>query len=295
MPALEHELIVDMFRDRPTLAPDLLEAHLGYALPKFDRAEVTCAGLTDVVPTEYRADAVVKMINGRRLTSAVIVEVQRRPDKRKRFAWPAYVGTLYARLKCPVFLLVVCPGGRVATWCAEPIVFGDPPHFVLSPSVLDLRDAPLITDIEVAERSPELAVLSAFAHGGKPGSEPVLRAFVAGLKAVDDDHADLYYDFVMGALPGWARAIVRSLMSIVETYRPVSEWGRRHFRNGKNEGKVEGKAEGEAEALLTVLSARGLEISDDVRARITGCTDLEQLSAWIRRAVTAEAVDELFD
>ncbi|GAA0919126.1 hypothetical protein [Virgisporangium aurantiacum] len=295
MPSLSHELIVDMFRDRPTMAADLLESQLGFTLPKFDRVEVMSADLTNVAPTEYRADVAIKMIDGRKLVSAVIVEIQRRPDKRKRFAWPAYVGTLYSRLRYPVFLLVVCPNDKVATWCSESITIGDPPYFMMRPSVFNLQDAPVITDIAVAERSPELAVLSALAHGGKPGPEPVLKAFVAALKNVDDDHAYLYYDFVLGPLPSPARVILRSLMSIAETYRPVSDWGRRHFRNGKLEGKLEGKAEGEAEALLTVLSARGLDVSDDVRARITGCTDIEQLSTWIRRAATAETVDELFD
>ena len=57
MPTLSHELIVDMFRSRPELAPDLLESHLGCALPKFDRVEAFSAELTNVVPTEYRADS----------------------------------------------------------------------------------------------------------------------------------------------------------------------------------------------------------------------------------------------
>lgn len=291
MPALPHELLVDMFHSRPALAPELLSSRLPGTLPRFDSVECVSADLTDVVPTEYRADFVVKMLRGQTLTSAVIVEVQRRPDIQKRFTWPAYFGTLYSRLKCPVYLLVVCPNHRVAGWCAEPVTIGDPPHFVLVPSVFDLKKAPRITDIAEAEAFPELAVLSAYAHGSEPNSAPMLRALVHALRKVDDDHADLYYDFVYAALPTAARTILRSLMSIVTDYRPVSDWGRRHFRNGK----AEGIAEGEAEAVLTVLGTRGLDVSDDVRARITGCTDPEQLKTWIRRAVTAEKADELFD
>ncbi|MGE3284756.1 MAG: hypothetical protein AB7J32_01485 [Pseudonocardia sp.] len=56
----------------------------------------------------------------------------------------------------------------------------------------------------------------------------------------------------------------------------------------------QGKAEGEARAVLAVLDARGIAVSDDARARITGCTDLEQLDVWVRRAVAAATVDELF-
>jgi hypothetical protein len=46
--------------------------------------------------------------------------------------------------------------------------------------------------------------------------------------------------------------------------------------------------------LLAVLAARGIEVPDDVQARITGCTDLEQLETWIRRAATADSVQDLF-
>jgi YD repeat-containing protein len=38
----------------------------------------------------------------------------------KRFSWPVYVTTLRARLRCPVFLLVVATDKNVAGWAAEP-------------------------------------------------------------------------------------------------------------------------------------------------------------------------------
>jgi len=43
------------------------------------------------------------------------------------------------------------------------------------------------------------------------------------------------------------------------------------------------------------LGARGLDVPQDARARITGCTDLDQLTIRVRRAVTATSVHELFD
>jgi hypothetical protein len=57
----------------------------------------------------------------------------------------------------------------------------------------------------------------------------------------------------------------------------------------------QGRAEGEAAAVLTVLDARGIEVPADARARITSCTDLDQLDSWLRRAATANLIDELFD
>ncbi|MEU4157716.1 hypothetical protein [Actinoplanes sp. NPDC026670] len=68
-----------------------------------------------------------------------------------------------------------------------------------------------------------------------------------------------------------------------------SKFGRPFFEAGKAEGRAAGKAR----ALFLVLSARGIEVSDEVRATIAACTDLEQLELWLRRAVVAERVEDL--
>lgn len=47
--------------------------------------------------------------------------------------------------------------------------------------------------------------------------------------------------------------------------------------------------------MFAVLDARGIEVSEAARTRITDCTDLDQLDIWVRRAATAEKVDDLFD
>ena len=62
---------------------------------------------------------------------------------------------------------------------------------------------------------------------------------------------------------------------------------------GKIEGKIEGKAEGKAEAILTVLATRGVTASAKQAERIRGCRDPQTLDLWLRRAVTATAIDEL--
>jgi hypothetical protein len=45
------------------------------------------------------------------------------------------------------------------------------------------------------------------------------------------------------------------------------------------EGEAKGRAEGEARLVLAVLDARGIDIPDDARARITRCSDPDQLEA----------------
>lgn len=61
---------------------------------------------------------------------------------------------------------------------------------------------------------------------------------------------------------------------------------------GEVRGEARGEARGKAEALLAVLSARGLSVSETHRARTCGCTDSATLDRWIARAVTAASVDE---
>lgn len=74
------------------------------------------------------------------------------------------------------------------------------------------------------------------------------------------------------------------------TYEYQSDFVRRFIF----QGRAEGKAEGEAAAVLAVLDARGIEVPDDARARIIECSDLDQLDAWVRRAVTVASIHDLF-
>src|SRR5262249_36212583 len=140
MLSTQHEVLVGMFRDRPLLATVLLSDPLGVPVPAFQHARVSSGDLTNVTPTEHRADAVIILTREEVPVLGVVVEVQLRPERRKRFAWPAYVATLHARLECPVQLLVVCPDQAVAAWCADPIQMGDPPVLMLWPQVAGLQD-----------------------------------------------------------------------------------------------------------------------------------------------------------
>jgi hypothetical protein len=54
------------------------------------------------------------------------------------------------------------------------------------------------------------------------------------------------------------------------------------------------EAAGRIKMILTVLAARGIEAPAEIRDKLLGCTDIEQLNAWGRRAATAESIDEVF-
>jgi len=61
------------------------------------------------------------------------------------------------------------------------------------------------------------------------------------------------------------------------------------------EGEARGEARGEAGAVLRVLKARGIPVSDEQRERIISCTDLDQLSTWLDRVSLVDSAEKLFD
>lgn len=126
-------------------------------------------------------------------------------------------------------------------------------------------------------------MLSAIAHHNHPDRAKVLDALAAGLADLEDDRAARYADVVAGALPAAARQHWETLMSTT------------YYKSGFARSFVnQGRAEGEAAAVLAVLAARGIDVPEPARARITGCTDLDQLDAWVRAAATADSIEDLF-
>lgn len=188
---------------------------------------------------------------------------------------------------------MVCVDDATAAWCSRRIPLGHP-GLVLSPLVLGPNLVPVVTDPDQASRSPELAVLSAMAHGDHPEQNQILRALTAALAIVDDDTSILYADVVLAALPSSARRSLEEFMR-TRTHEYQSDFVRRYFYSGKAEGEAMGRAEGEANAVLGVLDARGVDVPEEARARILGCTDLDQLDAWIRRAASADSIKDVLD
>jgi hypothetical protein len=286
MPSYEHEGLIELFRQRRPLAAELAE-HLGVKLPAWREASLDSGDLPDLVPSR-QADAVVKLTNGDdQPVFAIVVEVQlgREPDK--EWSWPAYAVNLRARWRCPVMLLVVCADDSTAAWAAAPIEIG--PGSVVVPCVVGPDQVPVVTDPDEARRSPQLAVLSAIAHGGRPDRFQVLDALLAAYGEVDHLQAGLYHDLMLMTLPAAAQHYLEAQMA-VGTYKYQSDFARGYFTRGK----AEGEAKGEADAVLRVLAARGIDVPDDARARILECSDLDQLRTWVSRAATATSLPDLF-
>jgi len=274
MPSQLHEVLLLLFRNRPELAPELLRDALNVELPDYTLARIDCADLNEVQPTEYRADLVVLLLDEVPVYG-IVVEAQLSSDHRKRFVWPVYVTSLRARLKCPVCLLVVTADESVARWAAQPVDMGGGNCFV--PLVLHPSGVPQITQPAQARADPELAVLSAMAHGRDADTaKSVQIALVAQLasEGLDADRSTLYVDLVLASLSEAARRELQAMDPAKYEYQ--SEFAKRFvaqgiaqgIEQGIKRGIVRGATEGRAALVLRQLASRFGPIDKDTQTRI---------------------------
>jgi hypothetical protein len=283
MPSMAHEILVDLFKNLPSLAAEILAEVLGVSLPAYTEARLASTDLTEIQPAEYRADVVVVLLDRDLPVRVIIVEVQLAPDPGKRLSWPAYVTVARAVHRCPADLLVVAPDPAVAAWCAEPIEIGVP-GFVLRPPVLRRTAVPVVTDLEVAARRPELGVLSIMAHGRTGQGATVAAAVLPAIRGLDEHRARFYYDLVYNSLNEAAR---RALEAMMKGYEYQSDFAKKYVAQGRTEEA--------ARNLLTVLRARGIAVPDAIRERILAQTDPERLERWLEKAAVAASVAAVID
>ena len=97
MPSTAHEVLVDLFKNLPSLGAELLSEALGVALHAYTEARLVSIDLTEIRPAEYRADVIVLLPDGDVPVRVLIAEVQLGIDPRKRFTWPDYATGVDAR------------------------------------------------------------------------------------------------------------------------------------------------------------------------------------------------------
>ncbi|GAA2210580.1 hypothetical protein GCM10009850_060390 [Nonomuraea monospora] len=285
---LEHEYLIELVRNRPSLVPFLL-TEMGIAVPAFDQTSLGNTDFTDCRPTEYRADSVVVMARSGETVNAVVLEIQRAPDEQKHWSWPVYLSTLRARTKCPVLLVVFCQDAATARNCAKAIDMGHP-GWVLVPIVVGPEEVPQIIDTTQAAANSELITLSVIVHSTHASElrDKIVQTYVQAIAESPEDRPS-YIELVLSSVPrSVAKKIYEELKMTVDhdylkTFDFVREW-------------VEvGKAEGEAEAILLIFERRDVSVPQEARERILACTDVATLRTWISRAITATTADELFD
>jgi hypothetical protein len=250
VPSFLHEILVELFRNRADLVRELLHSYAGLELGEVT-AETASVDLSQVASTEYRADNVTVFRDKHRVpTLAVVIEIQRWIDVSKLWTWPVYLTAARASFRCPTMLLVIAPDPRVAQWARSAIETGHP-GFHLKPIVVSFADVPLVVDPAVAQRNPELGVLSVLAHPTVETAEAAL----AGIALLDPDLSKLYFDVILAALPELARTTLEAHM---ERYEYQSEFARRYVAQGLEQGLERGLEQGLERGLEQGLE-RGLE------------------------------------
>ena len=253
MPSNKHQGLLQLFRNQPALAAELVCLVGKEPLPPHDSAQLADAGASPVTATEYTADTTVVLRQGERPVYAIVVEVQLRRDPDKRYSWPYYVAAQRCRLQCACCLLVLAPDRGVAGWAATPIDLGQP-GYPFAPLVVDSESVPIIGQVDAAVQRPELAVLSALAHGRREYGSAVATAAVGALIHLDDERKLLYYDLVLDAVCEATRLELEALMK-PEGYEYQSDFARKYYGAGVEKGLEEGRLDeklGIARKLLAI-------------------------------------------
>jgi len=286
VPSTDHEILVELFRNRGELAAELIRIREGTA---FDHARIEWGSidLSQVTSTEYRADSVILLQDpGGQDVGAVVVEVQLGVDADKRYSWPVYVSVLRAQRRCPTRLLVITSDAAVARWASTPIELGHP-GFRLAPIVVGFEHVPRIIDPLAAQKLPELAVLSVMAH---PELEVALAA-VDAIQGLPGDQNQLYLDVILARLPDAARRALEKKM--IKGYEYQSEFARKYYGQGREKGREEGRERGREEgrergreegmraAALALARAKLVVLSATDEAVIAGLHDERVLTALI--------------
>jgi hypothetical protein len=281
-----------IFQERPEILTPVF-GMLGVPLPGKATVDAITTDATETRPLERRLDTVLRIGPSDGDDFLLAIESQSKKVESKESSWAYYIAYLQAKYGLPVLLLVVCQDRATAKWAVGPFDCGTRGWTALRtyPLVAGPHNLPVITDYRSAAKNLALAVLSALAHARGPESDAILEAIDRALQETqqtDPETAGYFYEFLdisLGDTPAGEKW--REIMSFV-TYFP----GRGTVRET---AYLEGKAEGEAKGILLVLEVRGIPVPEAVRERITTCTDLDRLDAWLERARTVTRAEDLFD
>jgi hypothetical protein len=283
---MPHEGPLDLVRQHPEIAVEFAQ-DAGIKLPGEIAVSLAPTDMSAVVPVQYLADMVVLISDTAtsKPVLAVIIEPQLRDSETKRYSWPVYVTTARSLAKCPAAVLVVlCPDPAEAAKCRRLIRTGHP-GFDLAPIVIDSGGPPG----RDGAGGPYLTVFAASMGGIDMGSEPGARRVldaIASTEVSDSDRLRMTA-IILRLASDAARQILEAMMT-------TSEYEKTFIERIHDEGIAEGEARGKAEAVLKLLDARGLSLSQEQRQQVTSCTDTAQLDLWFERAITVTTVAEVF-
>jgi hypothetical protein len=289
----EHEALHRIFAEDKAVFASAMSRVLKVDMPVPADMTPLSIDMTEFIPVvERRSDTVLRIQAGAGKPEddfILIVESQTEKDDSRHFSWPYYVAYLQAKYQLQVVMVVVCSKAATAEWADKGIRIGLPGLVcqVTTPIVFGPHNVPAVVTAEDAALDLHFAVFSALTHSRGPEARVILEALAAALETADKGIASDLSEFTeagLGSTPGFQ--IWRALMAS-GTFSYVSET--------RAKGRVEGRAEEAVKIILHILKRRGIDVDDEARRRIEGCTDLDVLEAWADRAFDIDGIGQLFE
>lgn len=287
--SIEHEAPIELCHRHPQLLPKLLSL-CGQPFPSEVVAEPYAARFNQPVVEQWEADGSMLLKQDQEIVGAVALEIQRQPDADKWVSWPIYAAALHAKHKgtLKTYLLVIATNRPTAKWARQPIA-NCQPHAPFVPLVIGPDDLRRLESEDAARADLPLAMLSTVLHVNDPGGEIDASYALRATEAIAGPSAVVwFYGLLRGIVDDQRLLLLQEMIKMLNpwaNFQPRTKWERESFGAGITEG--------EAKALLRILAARNLALSDEQRRRIEQCTDTVQLERWIERALSARSASEV--
>ncbi len=291
MAGLAHDVLIQALREDPLLLSALLAKLTGRAPP--GRLESVDSALRFTRSPEVRPDVVYRA--GR---SWLVCEVQNKRDDTKARSWPIAMATLRFHHRRMGDLIVITASPAVAAWARrvahERGSAGTTSRLTPVVLLLDLRCARELLD----PARPELALCAAWAMQKRHGREAIriVGRAVELSKHLPPPLREAQRRAILSVLSDRLRSRLREATMHPDRVPESPETRELRLlldKRGRAEGEKHGLAEGKRQSLQMLLTQRGIRLTAADRARIELCSDIAQLDAWFKRAVTADSVAEV--
>ncbi|MGI5281831.1 hypothetical protein ACQEVF_00735 [Nonomuraea polychroma] len=306
MPSPRHDALNRLIRDHLDLPIRLLREVGGIELPTGGPLWVGPGDLRDRISREMHADTVVFAGPPQDRWFSTIVEVETEMSEQKLRQTVEAAEILRLETRKPVYVIFITPDPCAARFTKPVEIISGCLEITMQHVIVGPDRIPVLTDPNQMAADLLTAALSVMAHGQLP---EVAEAFVKLLTDLPDDDAASLFGYTIDMASPQAR---RLLEETVTTYVPEhSPWAQNLYRKGRAAGREEGRQEGWQEgwrvgdargramekvaSVFTVLRFRGIDIPPARHMQITTCTDLALLEIWLRRALEATHIDDLFD
>ena len=285
-----HEAPLELIKQHPALAVDLLRAVTGMPLRAGLDVRLASTSLNTVTPVQYSADSVVVVSdpNTGEALIAIIVEPQGRDERTKKFSWPVYLANARKEIGCDsAFLIVVCPDPAEAEGCREVIPLGHP-GLELWPIVIDPEHAPSGEDA-----GPYMLLFLACLPALDMETPAVAHRVLTAIRDTGASYAERK-TLATIILVRASEAARRLLEGMMQTMEWKSDFIESYEERGLEQGVEQGSVATKREDVLKVLDVRRLRPTEAQRAQVEASTDLAQLDQWFERALTAATAADVF-